>query len=142
TGKVEKSTKTKKSRPLALGPVVIAALRTHRQRCIERCNLCGVELPDDAFVFSPDVDGIEPLAPRSISQRFNRFYEKLKQDRHVRIYDLRHYTITQLLVTGMDLATVQQRAGPARGSRMTLGRYGHAVEKANERAASVIEAVM
>jgi len=63
----EKGTKTHQHRRIALDPETVALLTAHRQRCLTRAHALGLELADEAFVFSTAVDGstrdIEVEAP-------------------------------------------------------------------------------
>jgi hypothetical protein len=42
----------------------VALLTSHRQRCVERAAMLGVELAAEAYMFSPAVDGSTHLKPR------------------------------------------------------------------------------
>lgn len=69
-GLVEKDTKTHQARRVALDRDTTRRLAAHRGTVIERAAACGTALPDDAFVFSADVEGREPWYPDSVSRRF------------------------------------------------------------------------
>ena len=55
----------------------------------------------------------------------------------VRLHDLRHYSITQLLAAGVDPVTVSNRVGHST-TTMTLDRYGHMVPARDQQAADMI----
>ena len=69
SGVKEKQTKTRQQRRIAIDPQTAALLRAHRERWEQRCQLLGVALRDDMFVFSPAPDGSSPYRPRSLSAR-------------------------------------------------------------------------
>jgi integrase len=59
---VEKDTKTHAARRLALSVDSVALLDEHRRRCAGRVDACGVRLSEDAYVFSFDPAGRQPIA--------------------------------------------------------------------------------
>ena len=69
---VEKDTKTHAARRLALSDDSVALLKEHRRRCAERAEACGVRLSDEAYVFSFDPAGRQPMHPDSVTHRFSR----------------------------------------------------------------------
>jgi integrase len=138
---VEKTTKTGNRRRVSLAAPTVAALRAHRRRCAERSLACGAPLAVDAFVFSFDVDCSSPWRPDLVTHRFGRLCRQLDVD-GVRLHDLRHFSVTQLLTAGVDLATVAARHGHAGGGRTTLAVYGHLVESADRKAAEALAAVI
>lgn len=87
---VEKDTKTHASRRIALDPDTVTALTAQRERLMERATGCGVELSEDAHVFSPDPDGMRPLAPNDVTKAFIRVRKKAGTNT-VRLHDLRHF---------------------------------------------------
>ncbi len=138
---VEKPTKTGNRRRVSLAEPTVAALRAHRRRCAERSLACGAPLAVDAFVFSLDVDCSSPWRPDLVSHRFGRLCQQLDVA-GVRLHDLRHFSVTQLLAAGVDLATVAARHGHAGGGRTTLAVYGHMLESADKKAAEALAAVV
>jgi hypothetical protein len=115
---VEKDTKTRR---LALSEDSVALLEEHRRRCVERAAACGARLSDDAYVFSFDPAGRQPMHPDSVTHRFSRLARRLGL--RTRLHDLRHYAATQLIAGGVDLRTVSGRIGHAGGGATTLRVY-------------------
>ena len=104
-GLAEKSTKTDRSRKVALDPVGIALLTAHRKRVEDWIAEAGGALADDAFVFSPYVEGVTPFRPDNVTSFFIRVRDAVGAP-DVRLHDLRHSTATQLIHAGMDIRTV------------------------------------
>ncbi len=71
-GLAEKTTKTDRSRKVALDPVGIALLTAHKAH-VEQWNAdAGGELASDAFVFSPFIEGATPFRPDNVTSFFIR----------------------------------------------------------------------
>jgi integrase len=138
---VEKTTKTGNRRRISLSDASVASLRAHRRRCAQRALACGASLNPNAYLFSLEVDGSTPWRPDLPTHRFVRLRKSLGLD-HVRLHDLRHFSVTQLLAAGVDLATVAARHGHAGGGRTTLAVYGHLVESADRSAAEALAAIL
>lgn len=141
SGVIEKDTKTRQQRKVALDPHTLALLAEHRERWEQRCASLGCELRADAYVFSPAPDGKVPYAPRSITQRFRRMAIKLKL-RSTRLHSLRHYGATELVAAGIDLRTVAGRLGHGSGGATTLKVYAAWVDEADRRAATTMASIM
>jgi integrase len=90
---VEKDTKTHAARRLALSEDSVALLEEHRRHCAERAEACGVRLSDDAYVFSFDPAGRQPIHPDSVTHGFSRLARRLGL--RTRLHDLRHYAATR-----------------------------------------------
>ena len=133
-------TKTKRPRRIALDPQTVALLSERHRRAKERALACGVRLSDRAFILSPEPDGLRPLSPNCLSQRWRRHARR--QGVQIRFHDLRHYGITEALTAGIDLATVAARAGHTDGGRITLAVYAHARPAADRRAAELVVATL
>jgi integrase len=134
---VEEDTKTHAARRLALSDDSVALLEEHRRRCAERAEACGVQLSDDAYVFSFDPAGRQPMHPDSVTNRFSRLARQLGL--RTRLHDLRHYAATQLIAGGVDVRTVSGRIGHAGGGATTLRVYTHFLAAADRQAAEVLE---
>jgi Phage integrase family len=74
----------------------------------------GVQVPEDAFAFSPDPAGREPWNPDTMTHRYRRYARRVGITSSLK--ELRHYSATQLLAAGTDLNTVAGRLGHAEGS--------------------------
>lgn len=133
---VAKGTKTHAVRRIALDGETVARLRAHHAAMLERAELCGVELATDAFVFSREPDGLEPLPPGAVSKAFARIARELELDPRPRLHDLRHLHATQLLAAGVPIHTVAARLGHAQVST-TLNIYGHELPGSDTAAADL-----
>jgi integrase len=134
---VEKDTKTHAARRIALSDDSIALLAEHRRRCTERARACGVPLVAQAYVFSYDPAGRQPMNPDAVTHRFGRLAKQLGL--HARLHDLRHYAATQLIAGGVDVRTVSGRIGHAGGGATTLRVYTHFQAAPDRRAAQLLE---
>jgi integrase len=139
-GLAEKGTKTNRSRWVALGEVGVALLVRHRIKVDEWAQQAEVVLADDAFVFSPFVDGSKPFRPDNVTGFFMRVRDSLGL-RQVRLHDLRHFTATQLIGAGVDVRTVAGRLGHSDPS-LTLRVYSHAIEERDRAAAEIMDRVL
>ena len=140
-GIFEKDTKTESDRRVALDPFTLQLLAEHRQRIATHCAELGVELTDDAFIFSAAADNSTPLLPLSVTQRYRRMATRLKL-RSTRLHSLRHYSATELLAAGVDLRTVAGRPGHGGGGVTTLKVYAAWVEQADRRAAETMAQII
>lgn len=86
---MEGDLKTHQQRRVALDPETVEALGEHLARCRARAEALGLELAEDAFVFSGAPDGSTPLNPGSSTQRYDRLAERLGID--TTLHKLRHY---------------------------------------------------
>lgn len=139
-GLAEKSTKTDRSRKVALDPVGIALLTAHRAHVDQWIAEAGGELAPDAFVFSPFVEATTPFRPDNVTSFFIRVREAVGAP-DVRLHDLRHFTATQLIHAGMDIRTVADVLGHSDPS-LTLRVYSHAIEERNRAAAVIMGQVL
>jgi hypothetical protein len=95
----------------------------------------GVQVPADAFAFSPDPAGRMPWNPDTMTHRYRRYARRVGVTSSLK--ELRHYSATQLLAAGTDLNTVAGRLGHAEGST-TLKFYAQFTRPADQHAAEVI----
>ncbi|HEY6793220.1 MAG TPA: tyrosine-type recombinase/integrase [Kineosporiaceae bacterium] len=103
----EKNTKTDTERRISLDPQTMELLSSHRTTVAKRCADLGIELDEDAFIFSLAPDNSRPLLPRYVTQRYRRMAQRLRL-RSTRIHSLRHYSATELLAAGVDLRVTSQ----------------------------------
>jgi integrase len=129
---VDKPTKTRSKRRLALDISTVELLRAHRERSDQVARELGFTLPASAYVFSREPDGSRPLAPTLVSHQFATLARSLGV--RCRLHDLRHLMVTYLISQGVDWRTAAGRAGHA-GPHMTLGTYAH-FQPAQDRAAA------
>lgn len=97
----EKDTKTHQRRRIVVDAQTLALLRAYLQHRAQRTALLAVELPEDAFVFSPRPDGGAPIRPDTVTQRYRRMCRRLDWDMH--IHQLRHFSATELIAAGVDV---------------------------------------
>jgi integrase len=135
-GLAEKTTKTDRSRSIALDPVAVALLQEHKARVESSIAEAHGRLATDAFVFSPFVEGTTPFRPDNVTSFFIRVRNEVGAPT-VRLHDLRHFTATQLIGAGVDVRTVAGRLGHSDPS-VTLRVYSHALEERDRSAAAVM----
>lgn len=132
----EKDTKTHAVRKVSLDPLTLEVVKAQRVRCRQRARACGLEMLEDAFVFSSEPDGSLPWRPGRVTLAFSRLCSDAGV-RDVRLHDLRHFAATQLLAAGVPVRTVAGRLGHANAAT-TLNVYAHVLESSDEDAATVL----
>lgn len=137
---IEKDTKTHQVRRVSLDEATVAVLERHRDRCEQLAADCGIELSDDAYLFSHEVDFSRPWRPNYATLAFGRLRDDLDLD-GVKLHHLRHFSATQLLSLGIDVRTVSGRLGHANAST-TLDIYAQFVEQSDEKAADALGALL
>ena len=137
---VEDDLKTHQQRRIALDLETVEVLLEHRTHCEQDAAALGLELHQDAFVFSPSPDGSEFPKPDSVTQRYDRLAARLGI--HTTLHKLRHYSATELISGGVDVRTVAGRLGHGGGGVTTLRAYSAWVSEADQRAAAGIGAGM
>jgi integrase len=138
TDRHEKDTKTHQQRRVSLDPETVKALTEHWERCSARCEALGFPLARDAFVFSLSPDGREHLVPSSVTQRYSRLARRWEI--HTHLYNLRHYSATELIAAGVDVRTVAGRLGHSGGGVTTLRVYAAWLAEADQRASTSLAA--
>lgn len=106
-----RDTKTHQGRSLALDEESLVVLATYKAELLERAASADARLRPDGFILSPHVTGAEPMKPDTLGQGFRRLARK--EGVYMRFHDLRHFTATQLVASGMDPRTVANRLGHA-----------------------------
>jgi integrase len=139
-GVAEKSTKTDRSRKVALDIVGLTLLKRHQEQATKWITEAGGELAPDAFVFSPFVEATVPYRPDNVTSFFIRVRDEVGAPT-VRLHDLRHFTATQLIGAGVDVRTVADFLGHSDPS-LTLRVYSHAIEERNRAAAVIMGQVL
>ena len=133
--RIEKAPKDGDGRVLSLDLLTCELLRERFQRRRADAQALGVQVPEDAFAFSPDPVGRTPWNPDTMTHRYRRYARRVGITSSLK--ELRHYSATQLLAAGTDLNTVAGRLGHAEGST-TLKFYAQFTRPADKRAAAVI----
>jgi integrase len=138
-GLVVKATKTDRDRRVALDEVASALLQRHRTQVDKWARIADASLVEDAYVFSPYIDGGKPFRPDNVTSFFIGLRNKLGLK--VRLHDLRHFTATQLIGSGVDVRTVAGRLGHSDPS-VTLRVYSDVIEERDRAAASIMGNVL
>jgi integrase len=135
-GMLEKDTKTHAMRRIALDEETLAVLEDQRGVVEERAAIADLDIGDDAYVFSREIDGSTPWRPDGVGKRFRDVRDGLGLT-NVRLHDLRHFAATRLIAAGVPVRTVSGRLGHADPST-TLMVYSHFVEASDQDAAIVM----
>jgi integrase len=120
-----KSPKTHQKRRLSLDEVSLGALRRRRDAAEALAAQLELELPPDAFVFTESPQGLEPIIPDVVTQRYAKVAKSVGITTH--FHALRHFMGTQAIANGYDVVTVAKRLGHA-DATTTLKVYAHALE--------------
>lgn len=129
----EKHTKTHQQRRIVLDERTLGLLRAYLRQRRDQADQLGLALPEDARVFSPLPDGSTWIRPDAVSQRYRRMCARLGWN--MNIHQLRHYSATELIASGVDVRTVAGRLGHGGGGSTTLRVYSAWVSEADQRAA-------
>jgi hypothetical protein len=116
----------------------LGSLLAYVQRAAQSAASLGIELSEDAFVFSTAPDRSTRMNPDTVTQRYSRMCKRLGWDLH--IHQLRHYSATELIAAGVDIRTVAGRIGHGGGGTTTLRVYSAWVAEADQRAAGALAA--
>jgi integrase len=137
-----KEPKTHQTRQLEIGTDTVEILAERYRRVTDAAALAEVPISDEAFMFSPDIDGARPMLPGSVTLAFGRLCKKLAETTETawpyRFHDLRHYTATELFRAGHHARTVADRLGHADPS-LTLRVYTHDTQDQARSAAESLE---
>ena len=151
-----KDPKTHQVRRLVLGEHAMAVLAGRWERVTDNAKAAEIELSEEAYVFSPTIDGARPMLPGAVTLAFGRLCRTMeapaveaaaKKKRKLRpeecwpyrFHDLRHYTATELFRAGHHARTVADRLGHA-DPALTLRVYTHNTDDQALAAASALEA--
>ncbi len=133
---IEKGTKTHASRKVVIDELTLKVLDAQRERCEGRSKGCGKKFSRNGFVFSSSLDGSAPWRPHRVTLAFKRLCDELGFS-GVRLHDLRHFTATQMLASGVPVKTVAGRLGHANAAT-TLNVYAHVLESSDAEAAHLL----
>ena len=134
--RVRKDTKTHQDRWLAIHPDTCALIATYLDEVQAELAAVGVELQDDAYLFSNDPAHSRPWNPDWATHKVAEAAEAagIKLD----IKGGRHYTASQLLAGGFDLRNTAARLGYSGGGATTLRHYADPVPEVDRRAAAYL----
>jgi integrase len=131
----EKDTKTHAARRIAVDTGTLLMLGDRLDRRQQASAALGMDWYPAGFVFSDDPGGATPWRPGRITLAFIRLCRRAQID-DVLLHDLRHFSATRLLASGIDVRTVAGRLGHANAAT-TLAVYSHFVDAVDRRAATV-----
>jgi len=131
--RVRKDTKTHQDRWLAIDPDTCALIASYLEEIRAELAAVGVELRDDAYLFSNDPGHARPWNPDWATHKVAEAADAagVKLD----IKGGRHYTASQLLAGGFDLRNTAARLGHSGGGATTLRHYADPVPEVDRRAA-------
>lgn len=135
----EKATKTHQVRRVALDDFTLNVLRTYRSEVIDTASSLDLKIAEEAFMFSRDPRGIEPIRPEVVTRFAGRIAKDAGVDTH--LHALRHFSATQLIAGGHDVRTVASRLGHADAS-VTLRVYAHALPEQDRKAAAALGRIL
>ena len=133
-------TKTHRTYRVELDGLTLALLKEHRRRAEANARAYGSSLADSAFVFSVLPDGSTPWLPNWATKQFIAALRAAELP-HFRLHDLRHFMATEMLASGVPIATVSQRLSHARAST-TLNVYAHSIPGGDRKAAETLAAIL
>jgi integrase len=134
--RVRKDTKTHQDRYLAIDSVTCAMIREHLDKIRARLLDVGLELPEDAYVFSNDPLGAKPWNPDWATHKATDL--AVAAGVKLNIKGLRHYTASPLLAARFDLRNTAARLGHGSGGATTLRHYADPVSEVDRRAAAYL----
>jgi integrase len=134
--RVRKDTKTHQDRWLAIDSATCALITDYVAEIEAVLDAVGVQLPDDAYLFSNDPSHAQPWNPDWATHKVAEAAEaaRVKFD----IKGGRHYTASQLLAGGFDLRNTAARLGHSGGGATTLRHYADPVPEVDRRAAAYL----
>ena len=133
-----KEPKTARSRRrIPLLPFTVEPLRLHRALQGEDRLKAGAVWLDHDLVCC-HADGT-PLSPRNVTKAFTALVRRLGFN--IRLHDLRHTHISQLLAAGVNVKIVSERAGHA-SIVITLDRYAHLLPGMQDEAVARLDAAL
>jgi integrase len=134
--RVRKDTKTHQDRYLAIDPVTCAMIHEHLEATRAELGGLGLELPQDAYVFSNDPMGASPWDPDWATHKASDLAAAAGVKLNIK--GLRHYTASQLLAARFDLRNTAARLGHGSGGATTLRHYADPVSEVDRRAAAYL----
>jgi excisionase family DNA binding protein len=128
--------KSKKRRRIAIPPLLIEALKQHREEQDKNRKLFGPDYKTDLDLIVALPDG-SPWKSDSFTASYARFAAKIGL-KGVRFHGLRHSHASHLLRQRVPVKTVQERLGHANAS-FTLNIYAHMLPGDDQEAAGLID---
>lgn len=134
--RVRKDTKTHQDRYVAIDQVTCAMISEHLGAIRASLADVGLELPEDAYVFSNDPKGASPWNPDWATHKVGELATAAGVKLNIK--GLRHYTASQLLAARFDLRNTAARLGHGSGGATTLRHYADPVSEVDRRAAAYL----
>jgi integrase len=134
--RVRKDTKTHQDRWLAIDPDTCAMINAYLDETGAALTAVGVELPDDAYLFSNDPVHARPWNPDWATHQVTDAAAAAGVELDIK--GLRHYTASQLLAASFDLRNTAARLGHSGGGATTLKHYADPVAEVDRRAAAYL----
>lgn len=136
---VVKDPKTHQVRTITLDDFMMKILFEHRERAEARAQLDADGLVEEAYIFSHEPDGSQPLQPPWVTDAFSRVRAEAGMEKIV-LHGLRHLSASLQLAAGVPLPVVQGRLGHE--SQQTTFGYTHALPGADQQAAAALGALL
>jgi integrase len=127
-------------RTVALGPIVIAALRRLRAEQAERRLILGADYHDEDLVICKP-DG-RPYRPDSTSTQFRRFVDSIGLPKTVHVHTLRHSAASFLAAAGVPASDIAAQLGHRDGGALALRIYVHPLAEGLARAGAHLDQVV
>ncbi len=156
-------TKTHATRAPDLLNVALDVLRRRWEYMQELSQRADTHLVTNPYILSYNADGATPIDPDTLSHRFHDAVVAMEKPAMdilketmpdairgdldpaeqwpFRFHDLRHFAITTMITSGMDVRTVGGIVGHSRAS-MTLDRYSHFLPERAREAAGVLDTAL
>jgi integrase len=125
-------------RPIALSPVALRVLKTHRTAQAEHRLAMGSDYVDQDLIFATALG--TPLDGTNVTRNFQRLARDADLG-HVRFHDLRHSAATLMLAAGTNPKIVSERLGHATVN-ITLDTYSHVLPDMQREAALAIDQLL
>ena len=120
-----------KERTVAIGDVGVALLAAYRERQTVKLG----HAPEGWLL---SLDGVRPLRAKAVSNYVSTLSKRLGVPIH--LHELRHFSLSTLTAEGVDVKTVQSRAGHE--SIEVTSKYLHGVTELEQRAAEILGRVL
>ena len=133
-----KTSKSGKSRTVALSAMVLEELRQHRIRQAQELLRLGIRLSDDTLVVARE-DG-EPVLPDYLSNEWAHRIRHMHLPK-IQFHDLRHTHATLLLASGVHPKIASERLGHSKVG-ITLDLYSHVLPGMQADAAAKVDDVL
>jgi integrase len=133
---VRKDTKTHQDRWLAIDPDTCTLIANYLDETRAALAAVGVELRDDAYLFSNDPAHSRPWNPDWATHQISAAADAVGVELDIK--GGRHYTASQLLAGGFDLRNTAARLGHSGGGATTLRHYADPVPEVDRRAAAYL----